>query len=590
MITLDAPFVLLDDARETGAAPARLYRRPVDTISCHDPSEVEAALDRLRVAIRDGLQAAGYLTFEAGNALAPRAVGDKNPTGALLWFGLFEDHKRIAPEDLPGRLPDPAGAWSWPPAAIIERTDYDAAFAQVIELIRAGDIYQANLTFRLTLPFLGDPLSLYARLRERSRAGWSAVVHDGHDTILSCSPELFFAIDGGRITTRPMKGTARRGETPVEDARAAGRLAGDAKERAENLMIVDLMRNDLAQVARPGSVAVPELYRVESYPTVHQMVSTITADLAEGRDAVDVLRALFPCGSITGAPKQRAREIIAQVEPSPRGIYTGAIGRIDQAGAMFNVAIRTLVIQGGDEHATMGVGGGIVADSTADAEFDEALAKAAFADPPARGFDLIETMAFEPLDGIALLHHHLARMRASAKALGFAFDRHDARNELQAATFRLREPARLRLVLARSGAVAIEVSPMPPPMTSAMAVAVVALPVARADIRLRHKTSDRHFYDEARARAGTAEVLFEADGQLTEGSFTSLFVERDGRLLTPPLAAGLLPGVLRAALIERGRAVEAPLTRLDLTGGFLLGNALRGLMPAQLAVAEPAVR
>jgi para-aminobenzoate synthetase / 4-amino-4-deoxychorismate lyase len=248
---------------------------------------------------------------------------------------------------------------------------------------------------------------------------------------------------------------------------------------------------------------------------------------------------------------------------------------------MFNVAIRTLAISGNDDRAMLGAGGGIVADSREAEEWDEALAKMDFVTAGARTVDLIETMAFDPIDGIKLLERHLERMKASAGLLGFTFDRHGARNELQAATFRLREAKRIRLLLAKSGAVAIEVAPLPPAPAKPVSVAIVPMPVARTDFRLAHKTSDRAFYD--RARGSAFEVLFERDGHLTEGSFTNLFVDRDGILLTPPLGLGLLPGVLRADLLDTGRAVEAPLTRADLANGFFIGNALRGLIPATLA-------
>ena len=501
--------------------------------------------------------------------------------GPLLWFGLFQDYRTLAVDAM---LPDPAGAWIGALQSELDEARHAAQFAEVKALIAAGDLYQVNLSFRATAKVAGDPLALYAGLRARSRAGWGAVVATGETTILSLSPEMFFALDAGRLTAKPMKGTARREGDAAADARAAQDLRDDPKQRAENLMIVDLMRNDLSRVARPGSVAVPLLFAVEPYPTVHQMVSTVTADLAEGRDAVDVLAALFPCGSITGAPKIRAMQAIADIEDSARGLYTGAIGRLDADGdAMFNVAIRTLTWPRGSDHVTLGIGSGIVADSVAADEWDECLAKAAFLTSGQRDFDLIETMAFDPLEGIQHLEAHLARMKASALALGFTFNRHDARNELQAATFRLRDARRIRLLLARSGAVVVEVGPRPAPFESTVAVRVVPLPVSQDDLRLRHKTSARGFYDAARAAAGTPEVLFETpDGYLTEGSYTNLFVARGDKLVTPPLAEGLLPGILRSHLIETGRAVEGRLTRDDLREGFLLGNALRGLFRAEM--------
>lgn len=576
------PFVLLDDARG-GAAPARLYRDPVEIVRADTLDQVRPALDALRAGTARGLHAAGYLTYEAGAALAARAVGVAG-TAPLLWFGLFADHTAIPAADVPALLPDPAGAWAGAPTPRIDRATYDARLARVLDLIAAGDIYQANLTFAADVAFAGDWIALYARLRDRAGAGYGALIDTGSTRLMSLSPELFFAVEGAALTCRPMKGTAPRGDTPDADRALAETLARDPKQRAENLMIVDLMRNDLSRVAR--GVAVPDLFNVETYPTVHQMTSTVTATLDAARDAIDVIAALFPCGSITGAPKQRAMEIIAEVEPDrARGVYTGAIGRIDADGdAMFNVAIRTLTVE--EHRATMGLGSGIVADSRADDEWAECLAKGAFVTAGQRRFDLIETMAFDPDAGLMRLEAHLARMTASAAALGFAFDRHGARNELQAATFRLRGPRRIRLLLAASGAVAIEVGPVP--RSPALAdVAIVPLPVATADFRLRHKTSDRGFYDAARRAAGTFEVVFEdADGFLTEGSFTSLFVDQGDTLATPPLGASL-PGVLRGDLVESGRAVERALTRADLENGFLIGNALRGLIPARLAVAKP---
>jgi para-aminobenzoate synthetase/4-amino-4-deoxychorismate lyase len=581
------PFVLLDDARADGAE-ARFYRAPVRIVRADRIEDVPAALAALRAGQAQGLEAAGFIAYAAAAAFEPAVPPVGEGAGPLLWFGLFDGYRTIARDDVPMLLGDPDGAWIGPVAPEITRDQYDAMLAQVLDLIRAGDIYQANLTFRARVPVIGHPLAAYAQLRAGAQAGYGAVVMTGRETLLSLSPELFFALDGSTLTARPMKGTARRGLTADSDAVLARELGADAKQRAENLMIVDLLRNDLSRVARAGSVDVPDLFTVETYPTVHQMVSTVTADLAAGCDAIDVLTALFPCGSITGAPKIRAMEIIAAVEQGrPRGIYTGAIGRIDASGdAIFNVAIRTLVLAAGADDAVIGLGSGIVADSQADAEWDECLAKADFLHT-ARRIDLIETMAFHPAQGIALLERHLTRMKESANRLGFAFDRHAARNELQAATFALEMPSRVRLLLAPSGAIAIETAPAPPALAEPVDVVLMPLPLDPADFRLRHKTSDRGFYDDARAACAAFEVLFtDPQGRLTEGSFTSIFVERDGGLVTPPLQLGLLPGVLRAELIDTGRAAEAVLTAADLSGGFWIGNALRGLIPARLVAAR----
>lgn len=586
----DTPFVLLDDARR-GGAEARLYTAPVRVVVAHRLEEVASALAALDAARAEGLHAAGYIAYEAGHALEPRLAGlnRSDADAPLLWFGLFETVEQFAPDAVAARLPNPAGAWVGRPAPGISRSDYDAAFAQVREWIEAGDIYQANLTFRAAVRVIGDPLAVYAAIRSRAAAGYGGIVWTGRDWLLSFSPELFFALRQGELIARPMKGTTPRGATPEADEAARAALARDAKQRAENLMIVDLMRNDLTRIAAPGSVSVPELFKVETYPTLHTMVSTIAAKLAPDIGPGQALAAIFPCGSVTGAPKIRAMEVIAAVEPDARGAYTGSIGRIDPDGdAAFNVAIRTLHLKDGAETASIGLGSGVVADSRAGEEWDECLAKGAFLTRGQPRFDLIETMAFDPVGGIALLERHLERMRASAAAFGIPFDRHGVRNELQAATFRLRHPAKVRLLLSPEGRIAIGTAPMPEMPSGPVTVALVRRQVAPRDFRLVHKTTDRRPWPRV---AGAWETVYvDADGYLTEGSFTSIFVPGDdGILRTPPLSRGILPGVLRAELLASGRAIEAELQPEDLRGGFQLGNALRGLVSAvTVAEEEPA--
>ncbi|MHA4835244.1 aminodeoxychorismate synthase component I [Sphingopyxis sp. MSC1_008] len=587
------PFVLLDDARAEGAAAARLFVDPVEVLTAWSAAEVPALLAALEAAQARGLHAAGYLTYEAGKALAPAwrgAVDAETGDAPLGWFGLFHTVRRIDADKVADLLPDPASAWIGKVAPRVARADYLAAVEAVLDYIRAGDIYQANFTFRADVPVRGNPLAIHARLRRTARAGYGGVIWTGEQAIVSHSPELFFALRGGQVMARPMKGTAARLADSEADAIAARALADDPKQRAENLMIVDLIRNDLSRVAVPGSVAVPELFRVESFPTIHQLVSDVSARLPEGAGAVDVLRAAFPCGSITGAPKVRAMEIIDELEVGARGLYTGSIGFIEPGGdAAFNVAIRTLVLpqsalQDGPACATLGLGSGIVADSEPAEEWRECLAKGEFVGAAGESFDLIETMFFDPVEGVQRLEGHLARMKASAAALGFTFDRHGARNSLQSATFRMRSAARVRMRLAPSGALAIEVSPLPRLAELPVPVAVRPAPMAADDFRLTHKTSLRAAYDRARHESGAAEVVFvDEPGFVTEGSWSNIFVERDGQLLTPPLALGLLPGVLRAELIDKGRAVESHLRLADLDSGFFIGNSLRGLIPARLA-------
>ena len=580
MIAASGPYVLLDDARITGASRARLYSNPVRVLSAGLPDEVQPLLDELRSANAAGLHVAGFMTYDAGTALLPNLAAEAN--APLAWFGLFEQFQTFDNGVMPPMLPDPAGSWLSPLRPDISRADYNRAFSAVQEYIAAGDIYQANLTFPLSADYAGDPLALYAALRSRAAAGYGGVIWTGERHYLSFSPELFFALKDRRVTTKPMKGTAERHSDAATDAAEAEMLRTDPKQRAENLMIVDLLRNDLSRVCEPGSVAVPELFHVESYPTVHQMTSTVTGLLPENHDAIDVIKALFPCGSITGAPKIRAMQVIGEVETGPRGIYCGSIGRIDANGdAAFNVAIRTFTLCDQTKKLSLGLGSGIVADSDEAAEWAECLAKGDFARVGGYGFDLIETMRFEPAHGIERLELHLERMKESARSLGFEFDRHAVRNQLHAATFHLGSLSKIRLLLSKGGSVAIEIRPLTD-ATDVWRVAVVPLPVDNTDFRLRHKTTDRAFYDNARKSSGTDEILFvDADGFLTEGSITALFVKRGDMLITPPLSRGALPSVLRCELINQGKAIETDIRADELLEDFFVGNSVRGLIPAK---------
>jgi para-aminobenzoate synthetase/4-amino-4-deoxychorismate lyase len=599
-MTARQPFVLLDDARESGANDAFLFENPRALFIARRPEEVAPVLDAADRARREtGGTLAGYLAYEAGLALEPRlmplAAMRTGAGGPLVWLALFDAGERIPSHDVPAWLAARAGEGPAPSIGPMQPQittgAYIAAFDRLAEAIRAGDIYQSNFTFPMAGSTRGDPLALYAAIRPAAKAGHGGVIHDGSHWLLSFSPELFFTLEGNAVKGKPMKGTRPRGRTPESDAALADELAQSVKDKAENLMIVDLMRNDLSRVAQAGSVRVEDPFAIESYPTVHQMVSTVRAELLPGKGAMDVIRAIFPCGSITGAPKIRAMELIDETERDMRGPYCGAIGRIDGNGdAAFNVAIRTIRLtpeENGRGTAVLGVGGAIVADSGAMSEWREALVKSDFVRQAAAGFDLIESMGFDPDQGIALIELHLERLKDSAAELGFAFDRHAARNQIQALCFELDRPVKLRLLLSRSGAIALEAQPLGQgALPNPVRCALVSLPVSPGDWRLRHKCTDRAFYEVSRELAiadGADEaVLVRDDGLVTEATHSNIFVERDGVLLTPSAMLGLLPGVLRRHLLDEGKAREARLGVEDLAQGFLLGNSVRGLMKARL--------
>jgi para-aminobenzoate synthetase/4-amino-4-deoxychorismate lyase len=580
---MTTPFVLFDDSRKRAG---RLYEQPTGEIVAHETGEIGEAIEKLRGAVEEGRHAAGYIAYDAAYAFEPKLapLARALPGSPLLWFALFDGFRELDSAGVAAFLGDPAGAWIGKPRPRIERSAYLKAAAQVKEHLFAGDFYQANLTCGCDLEMLGSQLGAYAQLRVRANPGWGGIVRHPGGWLLSASPEQFFTLRGGMLEAKPMKGTAPRRIDPAADAAEVAALAADPKQRAENLMIVDLLRNDLARVAETGSVDVPELFVVETYPTVHQMVSRVTARLRQGLGPVDVLETLFPCGSITGAPKIAAIEALRVLEPEPRGAYTGSMGWIEPGGdASFNVLIRTLELTHGNA-GRFGIGSGLVVDSVLEDEWDECLLKGSFVPSSESEFDLIETMRFDPHGGIANLEDHLDRLKGAADTFGFRFDRHAARNELQAATFRRSDPAMLRMLLSPKGSMAIELKPIPQQPSEPVAVAIRPLPVPSDDIRLRYKTTARAFLEEARIAGGAFETVFvDPEGRVTEGSFTNLFVEKDGMLVTPPAERGLMPGLLRARLIRDGKAIEGDLTAESLKDGFLIGNNVRGLIRAKLA-------
>lgn len=475
----------------------------------------------------------------------------------------------------------------------LDADGYGGKVEQIRQWITDGDCYQINLTFPLRFRHYGHPLALYAALRQRQpvRYGGFMVSPDG-GTLISLSPELFFERQGSRVVTRPMKGTASRGATPAADEANRQALLASAKECAENVMIVDLLRNDLGRLAKAGQVRVESLCEAEAYPTLWQMVSTISADVP-GASLFDLFRVLFPCGSITGAPKIRAMQCIAELESSSRGSYTGTLGWVAPGGdCRFNVAIRTLELAT-DGRGRLGVGSGIVIDAQAASEYAECLLKARFLTGFDPGFELIETLRLEQ-GKYSRLAGHLERLQASSSALGFSCD-------VAVISAALAEHAReyghalrrVRLTLAHSGAYTITSAAMaddPSPKFAVLAEEVLDA----GDYLLRHKTTARQRYDRVlKALAEQPDALdvfdaifFNTRGEVCEGARSNVFIERDGVLLTPPVHCGLLPGVLRRQLFESGQAVEHVLRREDLLAApqIYLGNSLRGLIPVSLRI------
>ncbi len=492
--------------------------------------------------------------------------------------------------------------------ANVDQDQFTCALNRIHDYIEAGDTYQVNYTYRLRFDAYGTLFALYARLRGRQPVPYGALVAlDDGSAVLSLSPELFVRHELGALTARPMKGTAPAApsgpDQQEQNRRRANALAADPKNRAENLMIVDLLRNDIGRIARTGSVQVPALFEVRRYSSVLQMTSTVQATLRDDASLADIFEALYPCGSITGAPKRRTMEIIAELEPAPRGIYTGAIGWFDPAGDgkvgafCMSVPIRTLYLQapdGGVRHGEMGVGAGIVFDSDPAEEFAECRLKARFLTGLQHNFDLFETM-HASRDGVRHRQRHLARMAASAQYLGFAWDEAAANAYLDAACAMIAAEApeeaagawRLRLALSPSGAFSVQHAPLAP-LQEPVRVLLAPDATVSGELFLRHKTSIRTRYDaawrEAEAQGGFDTLFFNERAELTEGGRSSVFVKLDGRWYTPPLSCGLLPGVMRAVLLEDAslNAEERVITRamLDAAQELMVCNALRGALQA----------
>jgi len=579
------PFVLLDDGRSRHGR-CFLFTDPVDVIACTRPDDVPAALDAIEAARQNGLFAAGFIAYETGYVLEPklRPLLPEGRDVPLIWMGLFRRCRQMDPADSLHRLAEWSGTFDFTGLRpTVSRADYIAAIGRIREAIAAGDVYQVNYTFKYRFRFSGDPLALYRELRRKQRAAFGAIVATPDFHVVSLSPELFVEVENGNARALPMKGTAARAPTIEADDGRRRWLQTDVKSRAENLMIVDLIRNDLGRVADIGSVRVPRLFAVETYPTLHQMISEVTARLRPGTGFADVVRAIFPCGSITGAPKVRTMEIIRQLESEPRGVYTGGVGMVAPNGDIrFNVAIRTPVL-----HASglgeMGVGGGILYDSDPEAEYEEACLKARFLTAPHEPFLLIETLRLE--DGrYHLLERHMERLGTSAAYFVYSCDMEAVRRDLAAFAASLGDGTfRVRLLLDEDGGTDLSATPLEASAERPFVYSISARRIDRDTPFTYHKTTRRGFLDTERRASGCDEVVFLNDaGEVTEGSYTNVFVERRGVLLTPPLECGLLAGTLRRDLLDAGRAMEAVLTPADLetADAVYLGNSVRGLVPA----------
>jgi len=554
------------------------FTAPLQVISADRPDRVMTALDAVAAAVGEGLHAVGMVAYEAAAGLDPACTVHSDADFPLLWFGLY------APPQLLTLEPSPTAVLpvDWQPG--LDEATFAAAVATIQAEIARGATYQVNFSFPLRADFAGDPWDFFRALVAGQQAGQAAYLDLGRFVVCSASPELFFQRDGDRILTRPMKGTARRGRSAAEDREQGAALQSSVKDRAENLMILDMLRNDLARLG--GQVAVPELFRVERYPTLWQLTSS--AATRSSAPLAELFGALFPCASITGAPKLSTMRIIADLEGAPRRVYTGAIGHLAPDGrARFGVAIRTALIDRAAASVEYRVGAGITWDSRSDDEYRECLDKARILRPPRRDFAILESLRWTPVEGYWLLAEHLERLDESADYFDYPRQHEAWRAALAAAVENLpRLPHKVRLLLHADGRLETTAEPLPEPDREPLRLAFAAAPVDRDDPFLYHKTTWRATYEEARRAASHADevLLWNQGGEVTEACSANLVLELEGARVTPPLACGLLAGTLRRQLLERGEICERVVTRAEVrqASRLWLINGVRGWRPARL--------
>jgi para-aminobenzoate synthetase/4-amino-4-deoxychorismate lyase len=589
LAALNAGGVLLETARcDDENYRSYLFTRPIRTLSAHP-----ALMNDIEQALADGLYVAGFLAYECGEGLMGMAHCDrKTATMPLAWFGVYSkafifDHRT---GEFEGEPPDALTSDNAQPDAYfairnlcldIGKKEYAQKIAAIHEYIRAGDTYQVNFATKASFDFSGSPVAMFEAMLISQPVQYAAFIHAEGRHILSFSPELFYRVNDRRIITRPMKGTARRGTDTAEDEAIAHWLHNDVKNRSENIMIVDLLRNDLGRICEYGSIKVDRLFAVDRYETLYQMTSEVSGLLRPEVKYSDIFGSLFPCGSVTGAPKHRTIEIIQELERGPRGVYTGAIGFLSPSReAIFSVPIRTLVLEKGK--GVMGVGSGIVIDSQADDEFRECSLKYEFLTRDAKEFQLLESILW--IDGYTLLPFHLQRMGSSAVYFGFNFNSEAIIGALKDIETKLPPGMRtkVRVLLERSGAVKITHTPVEL-QTGIGKIMVSDIRVSSEDRFLRHKTTFRQLYDrkyEQARRQGFEDALFLNErGEVTETAISNIFIEKDGRWFTPPVACGLLAGTYRRHLLETKPEASERVLRLEnlaSADAVYLCNAVRG--------------
>ena len=573
------PLLSFEFSSSNGEIKPLTFRHPHKLIIAHTIEEVLPCFQLIQEAISAGFYAAGFLSYESAPAFDPAFKVNDGHSMPLLWFGIFSEPQ---PQVLNSTGDYHLTKWN----SSVRKDEYQASIMAIKQAIENGDTYQANYTIRLHSQFYGDDTALFTKLKRAQSSNYCAYINTGEHSILSASPELFFHLKEEQITTRPMKGTVARGKTFDEDQEKANWLYESEKNRAENVMIVDLLRNDVGVIAEPGTVRVPKLFEIEHYPTVHQMTSTITAKLKENTQLVDIFKALFPCGSITGAPKISTMDIIANLEKSPREVYCGAIGYITpDHEAIFNVPIRTVMIDHQTGDATYGVGGGITWDSTSEDEYHEVLTKASLLTENIPEFQLLESLLLNEGEWF-LKNEHMNRLQNSAKYFGFRIDIEKVEKTLdECARNNSHGKLKVRLLLDKNGDMLIEAQPITQPAEPLM-VTLADQPVDNSNPFLYHKTTNRDIYAQFQQKFTHVYdvLLWNQNGEITEFTNGNLVLEKDGQLWTPPIDSGLLAGTYREMLLATGKIHEKVLTIEDVKTSHKIWfiNSIREWVEVQL--------
>ncbi|MCI0551128.1 MAG: aminodeoxychorismate synthase component I [Anaerolineae bacterium] len=538
------------------------FANPHRVIIAQKLEEIIPALREIERLIKvNTWHAAGFVSYEAASAFDSALRTLPEAGFPFLWFGLYSQPNPVSRIGNPNYNTLPTLNWQ----LTVDRETYNTAIEQIRNHIADGRTYQVNYTMRLQADFTGSAWDFFLHLAQ-SQNNHAAYIDMGRYVICSASPELFFQLDGDTITCRPMKGTVKRGRTTFEDEAQSQWLKNSEKNRAENVMIVDMIRNDLGRIAKIGSVSVPELFNTERYPTLWQMTSTVKAKT--NASMTEIFKALFPSASITGAPKVGTMRIIAGLETTPRRVYTGSVGYIaPNRKATFNVAIRTALIDRETQKAEYGVGGGIVWDSTSADEYAEALLKARVLTEQKSEFSLLETILWTPQEGFFLQEKHIARILDSANYFDFPASKEKIEEYLKQISLYFDSPQRVRLLLDRYGTLHSEASSFQPKENSRpLKVCLAREPIDSNNVFLFHKTTYRKVYNDALKALGSQTpkehksyddvLLYNERGELTEFTIGNLVLELDGKLFTPPISCGLLPGTFRALLMETGQIVE----------------------------------